>query len=506
MIAAHNTEQVAARLDRLPISRFHRRFLILVSLGAWFDYFDNFIAGSLNLILVRAHVLRPAQPGEWISEAGLFAGALPLGMFLGTLVLGLAVDRLGRRLGFLVMLLLYSVATFIGGAGYYPLVAVAGLTAGLVLLLVTRALAGAGIGGENVVIDAYVTELVPARVRGRAVAFAHGIAFTAVPVAALAARLLAPEEAPHGWWRLLVLGSLGALLVWYLRRAIPESPRWLASRGRTREADALLTRIENEVQRETGQPLPPPAPAAPQATTTASPWRIIWSRAYRGRTVLLIAFQLLQTVGYYGFMHWLPSLLEAKGFSHNEALTMQLWSFFLAPVGPLLAVWSIERWQRKYLIVGLTAALAALHLAFGLAGGQALLILIGAAVVVGSNWFSAVFHAYQGELFPTEARATGIGFTYAWSRASMVAVSLVMPGLIAMSPLVLPTADLRIQLPVALVPTTAAFLGVAVLIGLFGPLTNNQPLESISPGGREGEETAASKSGPVGVMRSDKMV
>jgi putative MFS transporter len=194
----------------------------------------------------------------------------------------------------------------------------------------------------------------------------------------------------------------------------------------------------------------------------------------RGRTVLLMGFQLLQTVGYYGFMHWLPTLLQAKGFHYDDALTMQFGAFLLAPVGPLLAVVSVERWQRKWLIVTLAAALAGLHVAFCLAGNAAALTLIAAAVVVGSNWFSAVFHAYQAELFPTEARATGIGFTYAWSRASLVAVSLVMPGLIVT------------RLSDAFALTASAFLGVAGLIAVFGPLTNARSLEAISPAPREG--------------------
>jgi putative MFS transporter len=479
MSLARSPEQVAARVDRLPVGRFHRRFLGLISLGAWFDYYDNFIAGALAVALIAAGVLPQTQPGEWVSAVGLFSAALPLGMFLGTIFLGMASDLLGRRFSFIAMLLLYSVATFIGGAGYYPLAAAAGATAGLILLLVTRLLAGAGVGGENVVIDAYVTEMMPAQHRGRAVAITHAIAFTAVPVAALSARLLAPQEAPDGWWMLLVLGSLGALLAWYMRRGMPESPRWLAAVGRANEADAILADIERAVERETGKPLPPPAESTGRTVQAARPWRLIWSPGLRGRTVLLMAFQFLQTAGYYGFMHWLPTLLVRKGFDHNEALTMQFAAFLLSPVGPLLAIWSIERWQRKWLIVALTAALAGLHLAFGVTGDAVALTLIAAAVVIGSNWFSAVFHAYQAELFPTEARATGVGFTYAWSRASMVVVSMFLPGLIATS------------LPAVFAVTVSAFLGVAVLIGLFGPLTNARSLESLTPTAGEGAGTTA---------------
>ncbi len=183
---------------------------------------------------------------------------------------------------------------------------------------------------------------------------------------------------------------------------------------------------------------------------------------------MLIAFQLLQTVGYYGFMHWLPTLLEAKGMGHNEALTMQFWAVLLAPVGPLLGVWSCERWQRQRLIVALTLTLAAVQVTFGLAGGVVALTVLAATAVVGCNWFSAVFHAYQAELFPTAARATGVGFTYAWSRASMVAIDLFLPGLIAAG------------VPAALGVMAVAFGGVALIIGLFGPLTNAQSLEEVA--------------------------
>src|SRR5205823_3176431 len=131
-------------------------------------------------------------------------------------------------------------------------------------------LAGAGIGAENVVIDAYVSEVVPRRVRGRAVAFAHAVSFTAMPAAALLARLIAPKDAPERWWLLMVLGSLGALFTWYFRRRLPESPRWSAQAGRAKEAEAALADIEAAVEREHG-PLPPPQPVAQQPKPDAGP-------------------------------------------------------------------------------------------------------------------------------------------------------------------------------------------------------------------------------------------
>jgi putative MFS transporter len=459
--------QVAAHLDRLPVCRFHWRFLALVSLGAWFDYYDNFVAGALASILPRAGVLRETQADDWISEVGLFSAALPLGMFLGTMFFGLATDRLGRRFGFIAMLLLYSLASLAGGAGYYPLVAMAGTFAGFILLLVTRFLAGAGIGGENVVMDAYVSELVPSQIRGRSVALTHALVFTALPVAALLARLIAPGDNPHGWPWLLVIGSLGALLTWYFRRRLPESPRWLASVGRGEEAGATLETIERAVERDTGARLPP-VHVSPHLPPRRLPFRAIFARPYLGRTILLMVFQLLQTVGYYGFMHWLVVLLEKKGFAHDAALEMQFYAYLLAPVGPLLAVWSVERWQRKWLITLLSFALAALQICVSISEGRLTITSLAALIVVGSNWFSAVFHAYQAELFPTEARATGIGFTYAWSRASMVALNLFMPALIKNS------------LPAAFVLVASAFLAVSLIIGVFGPLTNARPLEEIS--------------------------
>ncbi|MBY0524055.1 MAG: MFS transporter [Gemmataceae bacterium] len=465
-------EQVAARLDRLPVTRFHRRFIGRIALGGWFDMYDNFIAGTLAVALIASGVLPEPQPGE-LSMLGLFMASLALGMFLGSAFLGMASDYLGRRFAFIFLLLLYSLGSLVGGTGFYPMTAIAGASAGIALLLVTRVIAGAGIGAENVVMDVYVSEMVPQQVRGRAVAFTQAIIFTAVPVAALASRYIAPKERPHHWWLLLVLGSLGALFTWYFRRNLPESPRWSARVGRHEEAAQTLAMIEKEVEQETGQPLPPPRETTAATARRRASFAEIWSPRYRGRTLMLTGFHLLQTISYYGFMHWVPKFLVAKGFDYNTTLNIQLGAFFLAPLGPLLGMWSCERFQRKWLIVGLGLTLATTQMAFCLATDAILLTALGALIVICLNWFSSVFHAYQAELFPTSARATGVGFSYAWSRASIVATNLIMPGLIA-GGLLLPFGIMA-----------GAMVGVSLIVGAFGPLTNARSLEELSPSDHE---------------------
>src|SRR5262249_24844626 len=159
-------------------------------------------------------------------------------------------------------------------------------------------------GAELVVIDTYVSEMVPSRARGRYVAITQLIGFTAIPVAALLARLLVPTHwLLSGWRWVMVIGAAGALFSWYLRRNLPESPRWLESSGREQEAEQTIRDIEEQVESERGRPLPAPGPLMVQ-TAERMPLRELWQPAYRGRTLMLVVFHLLQTIGIYGFANW----------------------------------------------------------------------------------------------------------------------------------------------------------------------------------------------------------
>lgn len=439
---------VAARLDRLPLSRFHRRFIALIALGAWFDLYDLFMMAYIGAALQDSHFLNLPQFTEVIAAS--FAG-----MFVGTLVLGFASDLYGRRISFLFMLALYSVFTLAGALAATPQ-----------MLMAMRFFAGIGVGAELVVIDTYVAEVVPRHARGRYLAIAHLIGFSAVPAAALFSIALVPTHwLLDGWRWVMVIGSAGALIAWRLRRNLPESPRWLESIGEHEEADRILRQIEDEVRREKELELPEPdfAPVSRRARLSE-----LFHAPYLGRTCMLVAFHLLQTVGVYGFANWAPTFLLKQGKDLGQSLLYSALIASVSPLGPAIAVWTSDRLERKWTISVLALSMAASGMLFAFASGAAAIIGAGAAMTVLSYWFSAVFHAYQAELFPTRLRATGVGFTYSCSRLSAVLSTVIIGALLAKGPLWV------------FVFIAAAMISVAILVAWFGPRTNFRALEEVS--------------------------
>jgi putative MFS transporter len=440
---------IAGRLERLPLSPFHRRFITLVSLGGWFDFYDIFMVAYLGAALRSSGFLD-------LPQLSLFVSAGFVGMFVGAIIFGLGSDYMGRRSAFIFMLLIYSAFTLLGA--FAP---------DARWLIISRALAGLGIGAELIVIDTYVTEMVPSRVRGRYVAITQLVGFTAVPVVAAISYLLVPTHfLIEGWRWVMVIGGGGALFAWYLRRSLTESPRWLESRGRISEAESIVENIEREIERDSRSPLPVPPPVTAELEG-AMPWLALWQRPYRGRTVMMVGFHLLQTVGIYGWANWLPTFLVQQGIPLVTSLGYSFLMALASPVGPLFAVLWSDRFERKWTIMVLSVGMAVTGLIFLRARVPWQIVSCGAMLTLMSYWFSAAFHAYQAELFPTRARATGVGFTYSWSRLSAAVSSIVIGAL-------LPHGVGAVVMLVS-----AAWIGVAVTIA-FGPRTNAVPLELIS--------------------------
>ena len=458
--------EIAARLDRLPPSRTVWTMVILISLGGVFEFYDLFFTGYVAPGMVQSGLFKPESLGAFasleplaVAGFGTFVFATFAGLWLGTLIFGYVADRFGRRQIFTWSLIWYMICTAI----------MAFQTSGFALN-VWRIIAGIGIGVELVTIDTYISELIPSAERGRAYAVNQFITFAVVPVIAFLAFVMKGTR-PFGleYWRVLILiGSVGAIIVWILRRHIPESPRWLARNGRGAQADRIVSEIERKVMAEKGlTALPQPQALQPEKAGEGSISEI-FRAPYLGRTVLLSIFNMAQVIGFYGFAAWVPTLLISRGIHVTHSLEYAFIIAIANPFGPLLGTLFADRIERKTQIIGGLLIMAIVIALFARSSAPWLLILLGVLFTLAANVMSYAYHNYQAELYPTRVRARAVGFVYSWSRLAAAFAGLAV----------------GILLHGYGVQGVATFVGISMLVGivmiLLGPSTRGRALEHIS--------------------------
>jgi MFS transporter, putative metabolite:H+ symporter len=452
---------VAARLDRLPKSRYIRKLIILLSLGASFEFYDLFFSAYIAPAFYSSGIFSPTTKGFLGFEGfASFVAALFAGLFVGTLIFSPIADRFGRRAIFSFSLVWYSVGTF--------MMALQSTAAAINLW---RFLAGIGLGVEMITVGAYVSELAPKERRGQAFAFNQVLSFSAVPVAALVSAVLVPRHllGLDGWRWVVIIGASGAIFIWFIRRAIPESPRWLEQQGRIEEADRIMEEIEQRVRAETGANLPEPRLVEGDVYPARGSLREIWNKAYRARTALLVVFHVLQPIGYYGFASWVPTLLLAEGVNVTQSLRYTFVMALASPLGPLVGMAFADVFERKWQIAWSALAIAICGLLFAQQRTAAGVVLFGVLITLSSNWMSFSYHTYQSELYPTRIRARAVGFVYSWSRLSTVFSSFV----IALFLRNYGTGGVFVFI-------ACSMLMVFALIGGLGPRTARRRLEEIA--------------------------
>lgn len=441
-------QSIGALLDAAPVSRRQWRITFVIGLGLFFDLFDVFLAGVLSTVLTRSFGLRQAA-------LPVVLGSSFLGMFFGSMFMGMVADRVGRRPAFLLNLGVYSLFTLAGS-----------LSPNALVLIATRFLAGIGIGAQLPLSDAYLSELLPARVRGRMIAIAYTIGFCGVPAIGLGARVLVPLHAfgVEGWRWLFVIGGLGGVVVWLLQRQVVESPRWLATMGRVEEAQrAAALLLDRNVL---GEAI---APVAEERHAEQPSFAALFSPQNRQRTLMLYVFEVFETIGYYGFGTMVPLVLAHKGFSVLSSLSYTTIAFLGYPLGSALSLPLVERIDRRTLIVLSALGMAAFGLALGFATAPLLIAALGILYTVVSNVFSNAFHILQGEIFPTAIRGRAAGSAYGLSRLSS-----------ALMPFVLLPVLNRFGAGVMFALVAAAMVVVMVDVGLFAPQTTGKKLEQIA--------------------------
>ncbi|MET0970999.1 MAG: MFS transporter, partial [Tardiphaga sp.] len=309
------------RLDRLPIGPFHYRIMTLIGIGMFFDGFDIYIAGTVLGVTLKSGF-------STLSQNAVFISVTFFGMMLGSFATGFLGDRYGRRFSYQFNLLLFGLASM--AAAFAP---------NMTVLILCRFLMGIGLGAENVVGYSTMTEFVPARSRGKFLGLMAVCVVSGLPVALLVASLIVPA---FGWRSMFVLGGVGALVVWYLRKNLPESPRWLEAVGRREEAEALMQTIEHEAAR--GQVLPPvtTAPALQASGQLSSLFAPpLLSRMIVGSVCLITINTLL-----YGFVTWLPVFFIKQGLTVATSFSYSLVMALGAPIGSAIGALTADRWGR----------------------------------------------------------------------------------------------------------------------------------------------------------------
>lgn len=450
--------QLAARLDRLPIGRFHRTVLYALAVAFVFEF------GDLNTFAYVAPALKE-HVGLSVDDIAFVTSASFLGMFLGAVGGGRFADRVGRRRALLLSVAFFSLFSLLNAvASSVPTLAAA------------RLLTGLGLSAMTVAATTYISEVMPAAHRGRMQAGVMAIGLLGIPVMSFTARGVIPLST-DSWRFVFVFGAVGALALPLIAR-LPESPRWSMRHGDAERAEAVLRRIETGIEAAGGTL---PEPAATEADGGAPAARAGYRALLRGglgrRTLLLAVAWIFQTLGFYGFVAWVPTLLADHGFDLEHSLMFSALTTLGAVPGALLA-WPIsDRFGRKAPIVIVSIGVAVCGLAYGLTFNYVAIVVFGFCVNALIQTFAALLYAYTPELYPTELRNSGNGLVYGLGRLSNIVGPLIIAGIY----------DGYGYKPV-FVWIAACWTIVALAVGVFGPRTGKHRLEQLErtvpePGG-----------------------
>src|ERR1700761_1309307 len=396
-----------ARLDRLPISSFHYRIFWLVGAGMFFDGYDLYIAGGVLASAVQSKFSTVPQNLQFISLTFV-------GMTLGALITGFVGDKMGRRFTYQINLLIFGLASLAAASSQ-----------DMNQLIVCRFVQGLGLGAEIVVGYSTLTEFVPPKTRGRWLSFMAFLVVAGFPATAILGYLIIPN---FGWRPMFIIAGVGSLIVWYLRKNLPESPRWLESQGRSEEAEALMQTIEQEATG--GKALPPvvvPGPARQVAAAEMLKPPLL-QRMVVGSWVLITINTLI-----FGFVIFLPQFFLRQGLTITNSLAYTLVLSAGSLVGCALGAYLSDGIGRRVSIIlasVITIVSGYIYARFDAASDPAIVLTVGFILVVAIYIQTAILYGvYTPELFPTEIRLRANGICNTFGRGATVVSPFVVGSL-----------------------------------------------------------------------------
>src|SRR5256886_15273916 len=398
-----------ARLDRLPILSFHYRIFALIGAGMFFDGYDLYVAGGVLAATIQTKFSTLPQNLQFLSLTFV-------GMTLGSLITGFVGDRFGRRFTYQINLLIFGLASL-----------AAAFAQDMTQLLVCRFVQVLGLGAEIVVGYSTLTEFVPPKTRGRWLSMMAFLVVAGFPATALLGYLIIPA---WGWRPMFIIAGVGSLIVWYLRKNLPESPRWLESQGRTGEAEALMESIEKESAG--GGTLPPLVVPAfvPQVRALDMLKPPLLQRLIVGSWVLITINTLI-----FGFVIFLPQFFLRQGLTIASSLAYTLVLSAGSLVGCAVGAYLSDAIGRRWSIIGasvVTIVAGYIYARFDASSDPAIVLSVGCVLIVAIYVQTAIlFGVYTPELFPTEIRLRANGICNTLGRGATVVSPFMVGALMA---------------------------------------------------------------------------
>jgi putative MFS transporter len=373
---------VGNALDDAKISPLHVKVVALIAAGYFFDVIDLIVLGSL----IPDMIATKFATGP---EAAIIGSATVFGMFLGGVGQGEFSDRWGRKTVYQFNLLLFGVFTILGA--FSPTVT---------WLAAARFVAGLGLGGEQPLAFAYAGEYAPKRIRGRVLAIVHFIGGACVwPIAALFTLAFRDSIGWRGVW--IVIG-IGALIVWVLRFVLPESPRYLATHGRGKEALDVLARMGIAGPKE-------PLTTDAASDTKTDPFALVFSMFPRRVIAGMICFSAFFGVAI-GLGTWLPNIMTTKGFTITKSLTYTFGMTLAVPCASLFMMYALDKFGRKITSVCAFICAGLMAIVFANAASDTWLLIAGFVMIFFIQVAGNSMQIFASEVFPTNARASGFGW------------------------------------------------------------------------------------------------
>lgn len=394
---------ITERLETLPVSRFHYLLLITAGLGWMFDSMDTGIISFVLPVLMKTWQLSPQQVGT-IGSIGL------VGMAIGAILSGTIADLIGRKKVFASTLVIYSLAT-----------GLCGLSWNYESLLFFRFLVGFGLGGQLPVAVTLVSEFSPTKHRGKFLVLLESFWAIGWLLAALISYIIIPR---FGWQTAFYIGSLPALYVFYLWNSIPESPRYLASKGKFAQAEAIVKNIEIQ----SGVHRPATKQVSPQTSKTAPKMALseLFSRKFIRRTIFLWLLWFGIVYAYYGIFTWLPSLLALKGFSLTKSFEYVMVMTIAQIPGYFSAAYLVDKVGRKPTLSLYLIGTAISAYFFGQSTDVQTILVMGSLMSFFNLGAWGIVYTYTPELYPTHARATGSGWAAGFGRIGGILAPVVV--------------------------------------------------------------------------------